>query len=313
MEYLIVAGIGILVYYVIYTFLAEFKSGSMNTKVRVKRLMRMRDVSDINNEKNRARLEEESIFSFIRVSAELKRLLIASGIRLKPEEFIVFWFVVMMLLPLLAFIIYGNLFFTLAALVIGIIIPPLIINMARKKRMKKFADQLNDALLIIGNSLRTGFTFRHSLARVTEDLPNPIAEEFRRVVREINYGAKLEDSLGACAERMNSRELAMINSAVIIQQRTGGNLADIIDRVNETITERIKLKNSIRVMTSQGRASGVIIGLLPIGLVFLVSLIRADYMATLFTTRIGNILLMIAVVLEVIGFIVIRKMVNIKQ
>ena len=185
-------------------------------------------------------------------------------------------------------------------------------QISRRKRIAKFNNQLNDALLIIGNSLRSGFTFRHSLSRVAEDLPDPISEELRRVIREVNYGASINDSLGQLAKKMESKELEIINSAVIIQQRSGGNLAEIIDKVSETISERIKMKNKIKALTAQGRMSGIVIGAIPVFLAFMLYLINPGYMLTFFDSTAGIIILIFSFIWEVIGFIIINKMVDVK-
>ena len=183
---------------------------------------------------------------------------------------------------------------------------------ARAKRIKMFANQLNEALLIISNALRAGFTFRHALARVAEDLPDPISQEFRRVVREVNYGMSIDESLAGVAGRMQSKEMDMVNSAVVIQQRTGGNLAEIIEKVTITISDRIKIKNTVRVLTAQGRASGWVIGGLPVFLLAYLSLSAPDYVSVFFTTSIGRVALVLAAILEGIGFFIINRLVDIK-
>ncbi|WP_454995017.1 type II secretion system F family protein, partial [Bulleidia extructa] len=183
---------------------------------------------------------------------------------------------------------------------------------SKKKRLALFNKQLPEALVIIGNCLRSGFTFRHALARVSEDLPNPISEELKRVIREVNYGRKLEESLGELASRTNSAELEMINSAVTIQQRSGGNLAEIVEKVTETINDRINIRNQIRVLTTQGRYSGMLIGLLPVFLLIILTFINPEYMNSFFNTSIGRVMLAISAILEITGFLLIQKIVNIK-
>ena len=143
-------------------------------------------------------------------------------------------------------------------------------------------------------------------------MPDPISQEFRRVVREVNYGMSIDESLAGVAERMQSRELDMVNSAVIIQQRTGGNLAEIIEKVSITISDRIKIKNAVRVLTAQGRISGWIIGGLPVFLLVYLSLSAPDYVSVFFTTGLGRMALLLAAVLEIIGFFIISRLVNIK-
>ena len=132
------------------------------------------------------------------------------------------------------------------------------------------------------------------------------------MIREVNYGRKLEESLGELASRTNSAELEMINSAVTIQQRSGGNLAEIVEKVTETINDRINIRNQIRVLTTQGRYSGMFIGLLPVFLLIILTWISPNYMNSFFKTSIGKVMLVVSVILETTGFLLIQKIVNIK-
>ena len=284
---------------------------SIKVKDRLKNIRKMSDLSDLSGN-NKNKKNTTSIFSFISVSNKFKANLLSSGIKLKAEEYIVFW-VVVTILPMLLFTIIRG--FSVISILVGLLffsIPPVWMQISRRKRIAKFNNQLNDALLIIGNSLRSGFTFRHSLSRVAEDLPDPISEELRRVIREVNYGASINDSLGQLAKKMESKELEIINSAVIIQQRSGGNLAEIIDKVSETISERIKMKNKIKALTAQGRMSGIVIGAIPVFLAFMLYLINPGYMLTFFDSTAGIIILIFSFIWEVIGFIIINKMVDVK-
>lgn len=284
-----------------------------SSRQRIRKLIHMQDIADFSagagSDKN---ADAGSRFSFIKVSETLRRYLMGSGIRVKPDEFIVLWFVSAFLLPLLGMVLFSSHTLTVLMGILGFALPPLLVRSARAKRIKLFGNQLNEALLIIGNALRAGFTFRHALARVAEDLPDPISQEFRRVVREVNYGMSIDESLAGVAERMQSRELDMVNSAVIIQQRTGGNLAEIIEKVSITISDRIKIKNAVRVLTAQGRISGWIIGGLPVFLLVYLSLSAPDYVSVFFTTGLGRMALLLAAVLEIIGFFIISRLVDIK-
>ncbi len=252
------------------------------------------------------------VLSFINISENLRRYLLTTGLPLKPEEFILLWGATALILPLITFILNLGLSTMVLFFIVGLLLFPLMAEIAKKKRLALFNKQLPEALVIIGNCLRSGFTFRHALARVSEDLPNPISEELKRVIREVNYGRKLEESLGELASRTNSAELEMINSAVTIQQRSGGNLAEIVEKVTETINDRINIRNQIRVLTTQGRYSGMLIGLLPVFLLIILTWISPNYMNSFFKTSIGKVMLVVSVILETTGFLLIQKIVNIK-
>lgn len=307
---LLIGAIGTIVYYLVFTILSGDLLASSRVNRRVKHLTKMNEINGANVNKNSQ--PGSSVFSFIVVSDKFKRNLMTSGIKLKAEEYVVFWIVVTLLPMMLYSLIKGFSFMSLIIAGICFFSVPAWVKTARKKRMQKFNYQLNDALLIISNSLRSGFTFRHAIARVAEDLPDPISEELRRVIREVNYGANIEDSLRGLAEKMQSKELAMINSAVAIQQRSGGNLAEIIDKVSETISDRIEMKGKIRALTAQGRMGGIIIALIPVVIGLAVSVINPGYMKIFFESPIGIFFLILSIIWELIGFLVISKIVDVK-
>lgn len=308
-KFIIIALVGVIVYLGVTKLLSSAKSNPYTVKHRVRNLSKMNDLSDFSNKKKK---EAKGLFSFITVSQGFRAYIMSSGIKLKPEEFVVFWFISIAFPTVLMFTIKGISLWVIFGAIVGAFAPALWIKISRKKRIHKFNMQLNDALIIIGNSLRSGFTFRHALARVAEDLPDPISEEFRRVIREVNYGGNIEQSLGQLALKMESRELEIINSAVIIQQRSGGNLADIIEKVGETISDRIQMRNKIRALTAQGRMSGWVIALIPVVIVLFISFANPEYMSVFYTNPIGMGAMTIAIVLEITGLVIINKMVNVK-
>lgn len=304
---------GFCTYFFVFFVISDNKYGRKQTRNRVTKLINTKSITDFNKNGNDYRnIDNESKFSFIKVSEKLKRYLIASGVKLKPQEYLLIWFGASLIPSLLFYLIKGFSATIIGLITIGVILPPFLVERSRKKRIKLFNEQLNEALIIIGNSLRTGFTFRYAIARVSEDLPNPISEELKRVIKEINYGASIDDALESLSERMESREFGMINSAVMIQQRSGGNLAEIIEKVSETISDRIKIRNQILTLTAQGRFSGMVIGLLPLFMLILLTFISPSYINMFFDTSYGRTLLLVALTLEIIGFLIIRKIVNIK-
>lgn len=288
-----------------------FSGRKITIKKRIDKISSITSMSDMNKESIYSN-DDLGILSWIKISDKLKRHLLASGIKLKPQEFIIIWFGTGVLLPLIYYIIMQSISSTLLVFIVGISVPYLYVNYSKSKRSKIFNIQLSPALLIISNSLRSGFTFRHALARVAQDLPDPISEEFKRVIREVNYGAKLDESLSDLADRMNSDELKMINSAVSIQQKAGGNLAHVIEMVSVTITDRINIKKSINTLTAQGKASGMVIGLLPVFILVALMIVSPSYISIFFETKIGMAMLVISLLLEIMGFLLIRKIVDIK-
>jgi tight adherence protein B len=311
-ELILIASVGIFTYIIVYFLIVDSKYGLKPTRRRVEKLADAKSITDFKKDGGIfASQGGESMFSFIRASEKLRRYLIASGVRLKPEEYLLIWLIAALLPALLYYLFKGFSLTVIALIFIGVTLPPILVEQSRKKRLKIFNEQLNEALVIISNSLRTGFTFRYAIARVSEDLPDPISEELKRVVREINYGANIEDALDSLAQRMESREFAMINSAVTIQQRSGGNLAEIIEKVSETISDRVKIRNQVATLTAQGRYSGMIIGLLPLFILLILMVISPSYVSVFFETAFGRLLLIIEVILELVGFYIIKKIVTI--
>ena len=293
------------------TVMVVLNSKKTLIKKRVGKIASLKTMSDLNTESIYGD-DDLGFLSLIKISDKFRRYLLSSGVKLKPQEFIIIWFGTGFLLPFIYYLLMNSLTSTFLVMVVGIGLPPVYVDYAKNKRAKVFNLQLSQALLIISNSLRSGFTFRHALARVAQDLPDPISEEFKRVIREVNYGAKLDDSLSDLADRMNSEELKMINSAVSIQQKAGGNLAHVIEMVSITITDRINIKKTITTLTAQGRMSGMIIGLLPVFMLLVLMLVSPSYISIFFETKVGMIMLIVSGILELIGFMFIKKIVDIE-
>jgi tight adherence protein B len=251
-------------------------------------------------------------FSFLHVPQRIRNELIAAGIRLRPEEYVMMWICATLIPALLAYIVGGSPPVCLILVLAGAAVPPVLVSVAHKKRIERFNAQLGDALMVISNSLRAGFSFEQSLANISKELPDPLGPELAQAVRELELGANLEAVLSAVAERMQSEDMELLNAAVVIQRQVGGNLAEIIDNISETIRDRIAIKRNIKTLTAQGRISGKVIGALPLFLLAFVSMVNSSYMQPLFTTTYGYAMLAVSAVLEGIGFLLIRKLVNIK-
>ena len=250
--------------------------------------------------------------SFLHIPQKIKIDLPTAGIQLKSEEFILIWACFAVILPLVFVFAGADAFFCFFLIALGAVLPPFYINRSRKKRLSKFNRQLEDALMVISNSLRAGFTFEQSMESVANDMPSPISEEFSKAVKEVRLGVPMDMALDSLADRMQSRDLKLMNSAVMIQRQVGGNLAEIVSKISKTIHDRIQIKKEIRTLTTQGRMSGVIISLLPIFLFFIINMISPSYMAQLYQNQMGIVMLVVSAVMEVLGFLVIHKIVDIK-
>ncbi len=180
------------------------------------------------------------------------------------------------------------------------------------KRLQSFLYQMADCLTLIANSLRAGFSFLQTVELISKEMKPPVSTEFARVLRETNLGKPLDQALTEMDQRVGSPDFSLIVTAVLIQQQVGGNLADIIDVIRDTILERIRIRREIHTLTAQGRASGVILALLPVAMGIFMYITSPEYMRPLLTTRLGQMIIAGAVFLEFIGFLIIRKIVDIK-
>jgi tight adherence protein B len=181
-----------------------------------------------------------------------------------------------------------------------------------RKRRAEFAEQLPDNLQVMASAMRAGHSFIGALSVVVEDSAEPSASEFRRVVADEQFGVPLEDALRSVVERMDNRDLAQVALVAALQRETGGNTAEVLERVTETIRERFELKRLVKTLTAQGRMSRWVVSLLPVGLLLIISVINPNYMQPLFDKPLGRLLLVAAAGFVVAGSLVIKKIVNIK-
>ena len=180
----------------------------------------------------------------------------------------------------------------------------------RKRRL--FSEQLPDNLQVIASAMRAGQTFIGAMRAVLEDAPEPSQRELRRAVTDEQLGTPLTEALGQVTERMHSEDFQHVAIVAALQRETGGNTAEVIDLVAETVRERIEIRRMVRGLTAQGRLSGGVLSLMPVGLLILISVINPTYVHPLFHTTIGLIGLGIAVGLVIAGGLVIRKIIDIK-
>lgn len=229
-----------------------------------------------------------------------------------PERIVLFTFIGTFLTIWLLSVIFHSL---LIALLIGLCIPFLVRTWIRRKveRMRRlFAEQLPDNLQVLASALRAGHSFIGALSVVVDDAPDPSRTEFRRVVADEQLGVPLEDALHVVVERMESRELEQVALVAGLQRQAGGNTAEVLDRVTETIRERFELRRTVRTLTAQGRLSRWVVSLLPVFLLLVITLLNREYMHPLYSTTPGKIALVVAAAMVVSGSLVIKRIINIK-
>lgn len=182
----------------------------------------------------------------------------------------------------------------------------------RNKRLKKFAAQLPEAMELVARALRAGHSLAAGLHVVADEMPEPISKEFGRVYEEQNLGIGLEDALGNMCNRVPNLDLRFFVTSVNIQRQTGGDLAEILDRIGHVIRERFKILGQVKALTAEGRLSGIVLIALPIGLFLLMLHMKPDYIKLLWTDPMGKQMSVMAIVLMLIGSYAIKKIVDIK-
>lgn len=235
-----------------------------------------------------------------------------AGLPYKAEEFILFQWILTALSAGMMFLITGQWLFLLLGAILGYLFPQWYVRKKERERVVKFNEGLTDTIMTIVSSLRAGFSFPQALKTVAEEAASPIKEEMESVLKEMQYGSSLEDSLNNLKERMPSEDLDLMIQAIIIQRQVGGNLATVLDKIVETIRDRTKIQRQIRTLTAQGRLSGIIVALLPVILSLVIYLIQPAYIGVLFHNPIGIMMLAAGVVSEIIGFLLIKKITTIE-
>jgi tight adherence protein B len=182
----------------------------------------------------------------------------------------------------------------------------------KKKRIKKFLDAMPEAVELISRALRAGHGLSSGLRLVADEMQGPIADEFGRVFEEQNLGIPIELSLRGLAERVPSMDVRFFVIAVVIQRATGGDLAEVLDKIGKLIRQRFELAGHVKALTAEGRLSGVVLLALPPGLLAFLCVSNYPYVEVLFTTPIGSKMLAITAVLQLVGALSIKKIVAIK-
>lgn len=206
--------------------------------------------------------------------------------------------------------------------VFGLRIPRMYINYAANRRMNTFNGQLGDTLNLWVNALRSGYSVLQAMESIATELPPPVSREFERVVQEVRLGLSLEQALANMYRRVPSDDLDLVITAVNIQREVGGNLAEVLDTISFTIRERVRIKGEIKTLTAQGRISGWIISLLPVGLGMVLYMMNPEYVSQLWIKEkpwiyepvfpCGWVVIGIGAILIGIGALAIRKIVDIE-
>jgi tight adherence protein B len=235
-----------------------------------------------------------------------------ANVPLRAAEALTFYAGAVLASFVLGFLLKRSFFWALLFGVIGVLVPPAVLNFKASRRRKKFLGQLPDTLQLLAGTLKAGYSFMQGVEAVSQEVEDPMGSEMRRVVSEAQLGRPVEEALEASAARMDSSDFEWAVMAVRIQREVGGNLAELLMTVAETMTARQRLRGEVAALTAEGRVSAMVLGILPIGLGFMLYLINPEYMGLLFSETIGRIMLLGAAVLAGAGFLWMKKIIDIK-
>lgn len=195
---------------------------------------------------------------------------------------------------------------------IGGMLPYVVVRRRRTKRLYAFEEMLPEAIDLLSRAIRAGHPLTAGLKMVADETREPIAEEFRRTHEENKFGLPFEDALLAMADRVSIIDVRILTTAILIQREVGGNLAEVLDNLANVIRVRFTIRRQLRVYTAQGRFSGYVLAALPIAVGGAIYSLNPPYITLLFTDPMGKLMVLMAVVFQIIGFLWIRKIVNIE-
>ena len=192
------------------------------------------------------------------------------------------------------------------------LVPNAVVNFKVRRRQKRFMIHFPDALEMFARSLRAGHSFTGAIQLVGQEMPDPVGPEFRTVFDEQNLGIPLRQALLGMTDRVDSLEVKFFVTAILIQRETGGNLAEIIDKISHVIRERFRIQGQLKIYTAQARMTGIVLALLPLGVALAIGVLNPEFLKPLWFDAIGKFLIALAILMQAAGALVIRRIIRIK-
>jgi tight adherence protein B len=242
------------------------------------------------------------------IGLELRR----AGLKLSPVSFIVMTVGAGIAGALVPWMITRNPFVAIGAGIAASMIPVLFLKHRCRWRVAQFEEQFPEAIDLMGRAIRAGHPLSAGIRMVSEEAKDPIASEFRQIFEEQRFGLPFEEALLGLADRNELGDVRIFVTALLVQREVGGNLGEILDKIATTIRARFTIRRQLRVYTAQGRMSGYVLGAMPIVVGLALYALNPEYIGLLFTEVIGRFLLIGALVMQIIGYLWIRRIVNIE-
>jgi tight adherence protein B len=282
----------------------------LTTRDRLAALMGI-DESELNDGNEAAASLLDPLFRGSQRLEQLKLELWRAGLTIKPTDFLAAIGLSGVVCAGLVGYISRHPILTLLAGVIGLLAPTIFLKAKQTQRRAKLEAQLPDAMAALSSSLRSGYSFLQALQLVAKEGQAPLSQEVQRVLDEIGVGVQTDAALGRMVERVQSYDMDLMVTAIAIQYQVGGNLAELLDTIGETVRQRFHTRNEIKGLTAEGRLSGSILFFLPIVLMVVLSARSPDYMKPLFETEIGRTMLIGAFAMQVVGGLIIQKLLKV--
>lgn len=250
----------------------------------------------------------ESVFNLSKNEQPLTQ----SGVKLSLGELFIGRVMLAILCISIGYFLELHVIFTIMVGIIGFHLPIIYVKKKRKKRLQMASNQLGEALGTMANSLRAGFSFMQTLNMVAKEVEEPLGPEFLKALQEINYGITVEEAFYNLLERLPDKELEIVLNTLIIQRTTGGNLAVLLETMQETIFDRSRVKDEVKTLTAQGKMSAMIITILPLALALYLKFVNPEYFQLLFTHPLGWAMVIMGSISIMLGWFFISKIVQIE-
>jgi tight adherence protein B len=254
----------------------------------------------------------DRLVSHSRAGSWLARLIEQSGVRTTPSAVVLGSIALAAIGAILTALFVRYWFAPLIAGAFGCVAPTAWLMRRRTVRLKRFEEQFPEALDLLSRAIRAGHAFQTAMGMVADEMPPPVGPEFKKTFDQQNFGLPLRDALNELSERVGLLDVRFFVTAVTIQRETGGNLSEVLDNLAHVVRERFKILRQVRVHTAHGRFTGYVLLALPASLAVALSMINPDLMRLLFQERMGQMMLMAAIVLQTIGFFWIRQVIKIE-
>ena len=242
----------------------------------------------------------------------MTRLIEQAGVRTTPSAMAIITIIAAVGSGLVTWLFVSQPWAPLLAAALGGAMPIAWLLHKRSSRLKRFEEQFPEALDLLSRAIRAGHALQTALGMAAEELPDPVGPEFKKTFDQQNFGLPLRDALNEMAARVGILDVRFFVTAVLIQRDTGGNLSEILENLAHVVRERFKIRRQVRVHTAHGRFTGYVLLALPAVLAIALSFINPEHMQTLFRERVGQMMLMGAIVMQTIGFIWIRQVIKIE-